>query len=276
MSSPSDRLRRLVPGARSYLPPGRIAVMRLYGPIMGGRSAEFLELARRLRDSKRVPGVVLDIDSPGGSASASDDLFLGLQRLAERKPLVAAIRGTGASGAYLAAMAARRIISNPNAVVGSIGVISVGPRIPRLLDRIGVTVSVTKQGRLKEMGSPWRDDTDEERAKEEELVAAVYDAFVERVAEARHFDDQRARELATGEVWLGKKALELGLVDEIGDLEHAIEVCAQLAGVPAKGAPVRLHRPFFSRLVDRFAVSMATAVADRIEIELADRIRLQR
>src|SRR5918999_3963100 len=87
--------------------PGRVAIPRLYGPIGGaGRTAEWIETARRLRESKRVPAVVLDIDSPGGSATGSDDLFLALQRLAAKKPLLAPIRGTGASGAYLGSVAA--------------------------------------------------------------------------------------------------------------------------------------------------------------------------
>ena len=269
-----DRLARLVPGVHVHVPFGRVALIRLYGPIAGaGRSASLVELAARLRDSRRVPAVVLDIDSPGGSASASDDLFLAFERLARAKPLVAAIRGTGASGAYLAALPARRILANPNAIVGSIGVISAGPRVPRLLDRAGVSVTVRKAGRLKDMGAPWRDESDEERAKEQELVDAIYEAFVERVAAARHLPLERVRELASGEVWLGRRALQLGLVDEIGDIERAIEVAAELAGVPAKAARVRLREPLLGRLMDRVVGRAAVALADEIEARLADRYR---
>ena len=267
------RLGRLVSGAR-VLPPGRVAIIRLYGPIPGGgRSAATVELAARLRDARRVPAVVVDIDSSGGSASASDDIFLAFQRLSRAKPLVASIRGSGASGAYLAAIAARRVLANPNAIVGSIGVISAGPRLPRLLERAGVSVSVTKAGRLKEMGAPWRDEDDEERAKEQELVDAIYDAFVERVAAARHMPVERVRELATGEVWLGRRALELGLVDEIGDLQRAVEVAAAYAGVPARSARVRRHQPLLGRLVDRAVSRAASALADELEARLADRHR---
>ena len=248
-----------------------MAILRLYGPITGAeRSADWIELVRRLRESARVPAVVLDIDSPGGSAAASDDMFLALRRLAEKKPLVAHIRGTGASGAYLAAMAARRLVANPTAVVGSIGVISIGPRLPRLLDRIGVRVSVTKAGRLKEAGAPWRDETEEERAREQELIDAIYDAFVRRVAEGRKLPEERVRELATGEVWLGERALELGLVDEIGDLERAVEIAAESAGVRPRGVPVRLRRPFFTRLVDRFATRLTASLERELERGLHD------
>jgi protease-4 len=269
-----DRIARLVPGVARRLPPGRVAVLRLYGPIVGaGRTADWIELARHLRESPRVPAVVVDIDSPGGSATASDDLYIALERLAVAKPLVAAIRGTGASGAYLAAVAARRIVANPTAIVGSIGVIAAGPRVPRLLDRLGVTVSEHTAGTLKGMNMPWRNETEIEAAKEQELVDALYTAFVARVATGRHLSEDRIRELATGEVWLGSRAVELGLVDEIGDIERAIEVAAELAGVPPRAAPVRLRRPFLGRLVDRFATRLATSLGDEIAMRINDRYR---
>jgi protease-4 len=269
------RLPRLIPGRRRRLPGGRIAVMRLYGPIGGaGRTADWIELARHLRESRRVPAVVVDIDSGGGAAAASDDLFLALERLAGKKPVVAAIRGTGASGAYLAAMAAQRVVANPNAIVGSIGVISAGPRAPALLERVGVSVSEHRAGRLKGMGAPWRDPSDEEAAKEQALVDAIYDAFVTRVAQARRLPVETVRELATGEVWLGTEAERLGLVDEVGDLERAIEIAADIADVPAKASVVRMRRPLIGRLLDRFASRLATAMADEIEARLTDRYRL--
>ena len=269
-----ERVRSLVPGLARMFPAGEVAVLRLYGPIVGGgRSADLTELARHLRESRRVPAVVLDIDSPGGSATASDDLFLAFQRLAAKKPVVASIRGTGASGAYLAAMAAQRLLANPTGVVGSIGVISASPRLVKLLERAGVEVSETRAGRLKGMGAPWREESPEEHDKEQQVIEAFYASFVRRVAAGRGLSEERVRELATGEVWLGEQALELGLVDEVGDLERAIEVAAELAHVPARGAPVRLRRPFLARLVDRFAGRAATALADQVELRFWDRFR---
>jgi protease-4 len=270
----TERLRQLFSGSSLHIPPGRVAVLRLYGPILGaGRTSEWVELARRLRESRRVPAVVLDVDSPGGSAAGSDDIYLALARLAAKKPLVAAIRGTGASGAYLAAVAAHRIVVNPTAMIGSIGVIAAGPRLPRLLDRLGVTVAEHRAGRLKGMGMPWRDESTDEADKEQAIVDAIYGHFVSRVAQARRLSEERVRELATGEVWLGAQALELGLVDEIGDLERAIEIAAEMAKVPARGAPIRIRRPFFSRLIDRFASRVAVSLADEIETRLSDRFR---
>lgn len=264
-------VRRLLVRGRSARP-GEVAVLRLYGPITGGaRNADWVEHVGRLRRSRRVPAVVLDIDSPGGAAPASDYLYLALARLAAAKPLVAHVRGTGASGAYLAALAARSIVVAPNAIVGSIGVISAGPRLSALLERIGVRVQETKAGSLKGVGAPWREDSPEEAAKEREIVDAYYEAFVGRVAEGRKLSPERARELATGEVWLGSRAVELGLADEIGDLDRAVEIAANAAGVPARSAPVRLHRPFFARLADRFATRLVEGLADAVEAELRNR-----
>ena len=269
-----ERVRSLVPGLARLFPAGEVAVLRVHGPIVGGgRSADLTELARHLRESRRVPAVVLDVDSPGGSATASDDLFLAFQRLAAKKPVVASIRGTGASGAYLAAMAAQRLLANPTGVVGSIGVISASPRLVKLLERAGVEVSETRAGRLKGMGAPWREESPEEHDKEQQVIEAFYASFVRRVAAGRGLSEERVRELATGEVWLGEQALELGLVDEVGDLERAIEVAAELAHVPARGAPVRLRRPFLARLVDRFAGRAATALADQVELRFWERFR---
>ena len=269
-----SRLGRLLGMSRRFKS-GRIAVFRLYGTIGGGaRNADSLELIRRLRESSRVPAVVLDIDSGGGSAAASDNLFMALERLAKAKPVVAAITGSGASGAYLAAIAARRIVATPTSIVGSIGVINVAPRLPTLLDRLGVDVSEHTAGRLKGMGAPWRSESEAEAAKEQQLVDQVYDAFVERVATARKMPSERARELATGEVWLGSEALELGLVDEIGDLERAIEIAGEMAHVPARAAVARLPRPIFARLADRLATQVARSVGDELETRLSERLRL--
>jgi protease-4 len=263
-----ETIRALI-GRRSRLRPGRVAIIRLYGTIGGGRrSADWVEIVKELGRRKSVPAVVLDIDSPGGSASASDYLYLALKRLAEKKPLVAHVRGTGASGSYLAAMAARRIIVAPSSVVGSIGVISAGPRLPKLLDRLGVRVEEHRAGRLKGMGSPWRDETDEEGSREQELVDAFYERFVDRVVAGRGLERARVLELATGEVWLGSEAVRLGLADATGDLDDAVEAAAAMAGVPPEAAPVRLRRPLLARLADRFAARLAISIADELETRL--------
>ena len=128
--SPGSVARRVFAWPPGRFPTGRVAVVRLYGQIGGGgRTAELVELLKHLRESRRVPAVVIDIDSPGGSATASDDLFLALRRLSAVKPVVAAIRSS-ARRRLPGRAGARRIVANPVAVVGSIGVVSVGPHAP--------------------------------------------------------------------------------------------------------------------------------------------------
>ncbi len=267
-------LSRLLPGLPTLTPAGRVAVLRLHGPILGAaRIAEWTELARRVRESRRFPAAVLDVDSPGGAATASDRLYLALERLAAEKPLVAAITGTGASGAYLAAVTARTIVASPMAIVGSIGVINVSPRLPKLLDRLGIDVSEHTAGRLKGMGALWRPESEAEAEKERAIVDAIYEQFIARIADRRRLEPERARELATGEVWLGGQAAELGLVDEIGDIERAVEIAARLAHVPPRPAVVQMRRPLLGRLVGRFAGDVAVSLADEIELRLWSRLR---
>ena len=193
----------------------RIAVLELFGMIGGGpRMGGFLRLVAAVRDSRRARAVVLDVDSPGGLASTSSYLNLAIAKLAARKPVVAFIRGTGASGAYMACAAATRIVALPAALVGSIGVVSIRPLVPQLLERMGVRFQVTKGGRLKDMGAFWREPTPEEQEKEEALVNHYYQDFIDTVSRSRNMERGRVEELATGEVFPATRARELGLVDE--------------------------------------------------------------
>lgn len=212
----------------------RIAVVQVRGVIGGALKTE--EIVRRLgalRRSRRISALLLDVDSPGGSATASESLYVAVKQVAASKPVVVWIRGTGASGAYFAACGATRILSFPGAVVGSIGVISVRPVAVEALRRLGTEVLVTKTGPFKDLGAPWREPSDEDRAKERELVDAVFRRFTSAVGSARGFDDRALARVCTGEVWLGTRAQELGLVDAVAeDLDAALAVAQELAGLP--------------------------------------------
>ena len=129
-------------------------------------------LLNALRRNRRVRAVVLDIDSPGGSAAASEHLYMAARKLAERKPVVAFVRGVGASGAYMLACGATRIVALPGAVVGSIGVISLRPIAVELLRRIGLSIAVSKTGPFKDSGAFYREPTAEAQRKELQSVVA--------------------------------------------------------------------------------------------------------
>jgi len=211
----------------------RIAVVPLRGVIGGAmRTGDTVKLLDRARESKNVKAVLLDIASPGGDAVASETLYRAVQRLSGAKPTVAWVRSVGASGSYFAACGATRILAFPAAVVGSIGVISVRPNLTGLLRRLGAHVLVTKTGPFKDLGAPWRDATEEDRAKERELVDAMFKHFTDAVRDARRLDDEALARVTTGEVWLADRAVELGLVDALADEEEALAEAQQLAGLP--------------------------------------------
>src|SRR5687768_13853376 len=207
----------------------QMAVVEMEGAI-GPRlkPPDYVKLLRSIQENDRIRAVVLDIDSPGGSATGSNYLYLAVQSLARHKPVVAFIRGLGASGAYLFSCPAAKIVAIPSAIIGSIGVISMRPLVYETLDRIGVRMHVTKSERLKDMGSMFREATDEELVKEKALIDDLYGQFLDAVMQGRSMNQTQVKEVATGEVFTARRGKELGLVDELGDLERAIDLAAEL------------------------------------------------
>ena len=239
---------RLLPGRSS------IGVVELHGVIGASiRPGDYYQLLDRVERSPRIGAVVLDIDSPGGSVSASEDLYLKVARVREKKPVIAFIRGTGASGSYMIACAASKIVALPSAIVGSIGVISMRPVLTELLERVGVSVSVSKSGPFKDMGAFYRPPTEDEQAKMQSLIEELFEVFVERVATARGMDVGRARLYATGEVYTARHGKELGLVDEIADFDSALDMAAEVGRVRRKATYLRPPRPLRTRMLGRFA-----------------------
>jgi protease-4 len=230
---------------------------------VGIRSADWVPLLEGVRRSRRIKAVALEIDSRGGSASASDYIHEALRRVAADKPVVAFTGNLCASGGYLIAAAAKRFIVQPAALVGSIGVISVRPLAYELMQRVGVGVNVAKSDRLKDMGAFWRPPTAEEQAKEQALVEEYYSMFLERVIGGRGMDPERLRGLATGEVFTGRQAVASGLADRLGTFQDAIEEAAGLAGVPTRTRWLGPKRSLRQRLLGPFAASLADEIWER-------------
>ena len=250
------------------IPRSHIAAVELSGAIGSRiRASEYAHVFDRLRRNNRVKSVLLLVDSPGGSATDSGYLQLSIAKLAEAKPVVAFVRGIAASGGYMVASPATKIVAVPSALVGSIGVISVMPVLKRLLDRLGINIEVVKSGRLKDMGLFHREPTDEERKKEQELSDEIYDSFVDTVAKYRKLGRDQVRELATGEVFTAKKALQLGLVDELGDDERALELASQLGHVPRRVAYFRPRRGILQRLLP---LSFASSIVSEAYLQLEE------
>lgn len=254
----------------------RISVVELFGPIQGGHKvSDYVNLIDSLRLDKRTRAVVLEIDSPGGSAPASDYLYRSVARLAADKPVIAFIRGLGASGAYMVSCAATKIIALPGSIVGSIGVISINPVLKDLLSRIGIEMAVTKSGPYKDMGAFYRDATEEEREKQKELVTQFFDDFVELVAHSRKLSVEEVRKHATGEIYTGKQAKERGLIDELGDMETALDLASKLGNVPKRVAYTRPRRPLLQRLASRFTASLVEEVSENLEQRLGSSVYYQ-
>lgn len=268
-----------------YFFPQRVAVVEVAGQI--GARLNPRELSRTfnsIAQNPRYPAVVLDIDSPGGGAAASEALYLAAKRLSDKKPVAAAIRGVGASGGYMIACAANPIFALPTSVVGSIGVIWTAPMISEALDRVGVKMRTRAAGEYKDMGSLFRETTPEEDEKLDALIQSVYERFVDIVAEGRpELSREQVADLASGEIHTGAEAHELGLVDQLGDLSDAVEWAANAAGIEKRTTLVRPKRGLLQMLMTQGADSMANALVDafvdrlevsRIERALEARLRI--
>jgi protease-4 len=266
MNFPADRAQKL-PWLRN-----RIAVFELHGAIAGGsRVAQQVRLLHALREDQRIRGVVLDIDSPGGSAALSDHLHRAVRSLADRKPVIAHVRSAALSGGYLVACAATRIVALPTAMVGSIGVIIARPIVHDLLERIGVQMYVSRVGENKDMLQPWREPTPEEDRKLAGLRDEYYDWFIDTVATRRNLEPSRVRELATGEIFTANRGHALGLVDDLGDIDTALDMVSELAKVPRVVTYARLRRPFLERLLS----PVGSAAADRLLGEIEARLQVR-
>ncbi len=236
-------------------PPGLVVVdlQGAIGPAI--RPLEYARLLMRLREDDSVKAVLLNIDSPGGSAGGSEMITRAARRLREAKPVAAFVGSIGASGGYMIASAAEHIVAQPSALLGSIGVISYRPLVYDALSRLGVRMDVSKSGRLKDMLSPFREATEEEHAKEQQLLDEMYDIFVDGVASARGLTSEEARTLATGEVYTAGEALKHRLIDSVGDLDDAIDWLSARAGLPRKVRNVRPKRSLRDLVLSRGASS---------------------
>jgi len=221
---------------------GKIAVIPLSGAIVGASQQGLLtsggitpdlvrDYLRKAEDDALVKAVVLRIESPGGSAAASQEIANEILRFKEEtgKPVVVSMGDMAASGGYYISAYADIIVANPATLTGSIGVISQLIYIEGLLEKLGLEIEIIKAGEHKDMGV--RPLTDEERQIMQDITDELYEQFVETVADGRNLSPATVRNLATGQLYTGGQALKLGLVDELGGLDKAIEVAAELAGV---------------------------------------------
>lgn len=227
-------------GPGGAAPANTVAVIYLEGAISGGQGNLMSGLSgtdsviRQLREAAEDPSViaaVLRINSPGGSAAASQEIHREAMRFRETgKPLVASFSDVAASGGYWVACAADEIVANPASMTGSIGVIMELTNLAELYEKLGIDTEVIKSGRHKDMGSSSRALDDSEREILQGMVDDVFEQFVDVVAEGRSLAREKVLELADGRIYTGRQAYELGLVDRLGDFYDAIDAACELAG----------------------------------------------
>lgn len=223
---------------------GKVAVIPLSGTIAGASQQGLLttggispDLVRgylkKAESDGGVKAVVLRIDSPGGSAAASQEIASEIRRFKDDtgKPVVVSMGDVAASGGYYISVYADKIVANPGTLTGSIGVISQFIYIEGLLEKLGLEMEIIKTGEHKDMGI--RPLTDEERQIMQDITDDLYEQFVVAVAEGRSLPVANVEMLATGQLYTGDQALTLGLVDELGGVNRAIELAASLAGITA-------------------------------------------
>jgi len=214
----------------------------------------------KFRKDGSVKAVVVRIESPGGGVSPSQELYQEIRRTVQVKPVVVSMGSVAASGGYYIACAAQKIYANPGTITGSIGVILQFTNFEELLRKIGFRMEVVKSGPYKDVGNPGREMTAEEKAYLQEMVNNVHQQFVRDVARGRHMKVEKVREVADGRIFTGEQAMELGLVDELGNLKDAINAAAKMAaieGEPKIVYPEKEKKSFLDYFFDRITEKLA-------------------
>lgn len=249
----------------------RIAVIYAVGVISSGKSSNdsvsgqvvgsdtIVEYLREARDDDSIRAIVLRIDSPGGSAIASDVIWREVMLTRGHKPIIASMSDVAASGGYYIAMPANAIVAEPATLTGSIGVVTMKFVIDGTLQKLGVNMESVSEGQYATIYSPIRAFTPEEREKVLAQMQATYDTFVEKAAAGRNTTPERIDTIAQGRVWTGRQARDLGLVDELGGLERALAVAREHAKLEAD-EEVELvvyppRRPLYEVLANPFGVT---------------------
>ena len=222
----------------------RIGVVNLRGIILDSRPA--VDQLKKFRKDDRIQAIVLRIESPGGSVAASQEIYREVIKTAALKKVVVSMGNVAASGGYYVAAAADRIVANPGTLTGSIGVIMQFSNIQELLQKIGISLEVVKTGSFKDTGSPVRKMKPEERQLLEGVIQNVHRQFVSAIVKSRRLPQAQVEKLADGRIFTGEQAKDLGLVDELGSFEEAVETAKRLARLSGEVKLVQIEKKKFS------------------------------
>lgn len=258
----------------------QIAVIKIYGPIglsrglgvpVGVDVDRLIKKLQNIREKPEIKGVVLKIDSPGGSVASVQEIYSEIKKLREREKIVVASLGdVCASGGYYLACGADKIVANPGTLTGSIGVILELANLEELFKKIGVKIETIKSGRHKDIGSYARKLTPEEKEILQNLINDAYEQFINVIIEGRNIERGKVLQFADGRIFTAQHGLELGLIDKLGTAEEAINLTAELAGIKGKPKIVTEFEPW-EKILDFFQPR-----SEREKITLPEILRKQK
>jgi protease IV len=234
----------------------RIGLIRVEGVILDSQTT--IGELKRFSENPSVKAIVIRIDSPGGGVVPSQEIHDAVKRVRSKnnKAVIASMGSVAASGGYYIAAATDRIVANPGTLTGSIGVIMETANVEGLLQKIGVEGIVIKSGKYKDVGSPLRKMSADERGLLQAVMDDVHKQFIEAVAEGRSLELRAAQVLADGRIFTGRQAKEAKLVDELGDLEDAIQLAAEVVGIEGEPKVIEPRRRFSLREILDSKLSM--------------------
>ena len=215
---------------------GNVGVVEITGLVASSRSV--VETIKKFREDEAIKAIVLRINSPGGGVGPAQEIYREVVKTGQEKNVVASLGAVAASGGYYAASAADKIMANPGTITGSIGVIMEYANFQKILKKIGLSPVVIKSGEFKDLGSPARELTEEERTILQGVADEIHMQFVNDVALGRDLAVDTVKTLADGRIYTGEKALELNLVDRLGNLGDAVQWAGRLGGVQGEIVPV--------------------------------------
>lgn len=230
---------------------GNVGIVEINGIILS--SKKIIENIKTFRDDDSIKAIILRIDSPGGGIGPSQEIYREVMKTKRDKKIITSMGSVAASGGYYIASATNKIIANAGTLTGSIGVIMEYANIEEIAKKIGISPVVIKSGKFKDIGSPLRELNDSERKILQDLVNELHLQFVNDAAKARGIDVETMLTLADGRVYTGQKALDLNLIDRLGNLDDAVQWVGELAGIKEKLKPVYPKEDkitFIKRLAD--------------------------
>jgi protease-4 len=220
----------------------KIGVVEIEGVIADGKDA--MEDIVRFKEDNGIKGVIVRINSPGGSVGPSQEIYQELKKLAAKKKVFISAGGVCASGGYYIASAGEKIYANPSTITGSIGVIMEQVVAEELLKKVGIQPNTIKSGKFKDVGSPFRKMQDDEKAYFQQILDSIHEQFMKDVAEGRKMPIEQVKKLSDGRVYTGTQAKELGLVDGIGTFYDTLDNMKKDLGIKDKPVLVYGKRPF--------------------------------